>query len=234
MPKPKDPARILVVDDQRFDRHRLARLCSGLPRAVEVSNADCLGALEELLDTQSFDLILLDYCLPDGTGLDALRKVQMCPRNCTAATIMVAGERREDIAAEALATGCADYIAKDDLTPERFRVGIARALDAEMPLGDLAQASSDVARALAAFSTECARELKPQVSRVLRQLRELRSAADPAKQAEARDGIERSCMRLWETLVELEKYEASDLELDPRAAAPRTTSGQPSVFGRPS
>ncbi len=111
-----DFASILVVDDQRFDRTRLQRLIATLDLDTHVVEADCLETMGTMLEADRFDLILLDYNLPDGTGLQALDAVRLSPKNRNAATIMVAGDGQNEIAIEALKRGCSDYITKDDLT----------------------------------------------------------------------------------------------------------------------
>lgn len=65
------------------------------------------AALEQ--DLNSFDLILSDYNLPDGTGMDLLAEVQ---RRSTTPVIMVTGENVGHIAAEAIERGATDYVVK--------------------------------------------------------------------------------------------------------------------------
>jgi two-component system cell cycle response regulator len=60
-------------------------------------------------DFGSFDLILTDYNLPDGTGMDVLQDVQ---KRCATPVIMVTGENVGTIAAEAIRQGAVDYIVK--------------------------------------------------------------------------------------------------------------------------
>ena len=65
------------------------------------------AALEQ--DLNSFDLILSDYNLPDGTGMELLSEVQ---QRCTTPVIMVTGENVGHIAAEAIQRGATDYVVK--------------------------------------------------------------------------------------------------------------------------
>lgn len=60
---------ILIVDDHRFDRTRLTRLIAALEFETHVVEADCLETMGSMLQRDKFDLILLEYNLPDGTGL---------------------------------------------------------------------------------------------------------------------------------------------------------------------
>src|SRR5205814_4154627 len=57
----------------------------------------------------SFALILSDYNLPDGSGMELLEEVR---RRCSTPVIMVTGENVGQIAAEAISKGATDYVVK--------------------------------------------------------------------------------------------------------------------------
>ena len=60
-------------------------------------------------DLASFDLILSDYNLPDGSGMDLLTEVKA---RCTTPVILVTGENVGHTAAEAIRRGATDYVVK--------------------------------------------------------------------------------------------------------------------------
>jgi two-component system cell cycle response regulator len=60
-------------------------------------------------DLASFDLILTDYNLPDGSGMDLLEEIR---KRCATPVIMVTGENVGHIAAEAIRKGATDYVVK--------------------------------------------------------------------------------------------------------------------------
>jgi diguanylate cyclase (GGDEF)-like protein len=60
-------------------------------------------------DVGAFDLILTDYNLPDGSGMELLVDVQA---RCSTPVIMVTGENVGHIAAEAIRRGATDYVVK--------------------------------------------------------------------------------------------------------------------------
>src|SRR5690606_3910824 len=64
-------------------------------------------ALEQ--DLKAFDLVLMDYNLPDCNGMDLLDAIQGC---CDTPVIMVTGENVGYIAAEAVRKGAMDYVVK--------------------------------------------------------------------------------------------------------------------------
>lgn len=69
---------------------------------------------------QDADLILLDYQLPDGTGIETLPRLLSRPD--PPSVVMVTGEGNETLAAAALRAGAEDYLVKDanlrDLLPQ--------------------------------------------------------------------------------------------------------------------
>jgi two-component system cell cycle response regulator len=61
------------------------------------------------LDASGFSLILTDYNLSDGCGMDLLDEVR---RRCSTPVVMVTGENVARIAAEAVRHGATDYVVK--------------------------------------------------------------------------------------------------------------------------
>lgn len=207
------PLPVLILDDERFDRHRLARLCSGLSFPCAVSNATTLQEFTHQLDQDRFGLILLDYVLPDGTGLDALKKVQLCRRNLNTPTLMISSQIDAATAQQVQAIGCRAVLDKHNLSPDRFSDAVARALsvkDAEPPSGTTSAARAEQAQLLGHYAMRCAGELKPMVSRLLRQIRHER-AAGSGSTAPGLAAIEENCMNLWSHLVGMERADGAAL-----------------------
>lgn len=111
--------RIAIVDDDEdvilFVKHILVD--SKYNCTVFRTGASLLAALRR----STFDLILLDWNLPDLTGLDLLRSIRETISDATAVIMLTSRTSKVDIAA-ALQTGADDYIAK----PECAEVILAR------------------------------------------------------------------------------------------------------------
>jgi len=158
---PGTVARILIVDDQRFDRMRIKRLCGGLDFPIRMSEAESIAALAQQLDEGEFDLILLDYNLPDGDGLRGLQMIRVHPQNGAAATVMVTGTDQTEVAIEALRGGCSDYIAKDELSQSTLRRSAFNALQKtalQLGITTQEQKRSEVQSVLRRFAGECAQK----------------------------------------------------------------------------
>jgi adenylate cyclase len=111
---------LLVVDDNEMNRDMLARRLARRGYTVAVA-ADGHQALA-LLDTQQFDLVLLDIMMPGISGLEVLKTLRQRYSVADLPVIMAtAKDQSEDIVA-ALQLGANDYITK----PLDFPVVLAR------------------------------------------------------------------------------------------------------------
>lgn len=67
--------KIMLVDDHLLFREGLASLLRSQPGIDVVGIATTVSQAVELVQTNKPDLILMDYVLPDGTGLDAAKAI---------------------------------------------------------------------------------------------------------------------------------------------------------------
>ena len=105
--------RILIVDDDEVDRELLKKSLKALDAEI-IETATGLACLE-VLKAEKFNLILLDYKLPDTTGLELVTGI----KKLTAAPIViVTGFGNEDLVVAAAEVGVLDYIPKNKITPE--------------------------------------------------------------------------------------------------------------------
>jgi len=110
---PDRPAcpRILVVEDDRDHRDLICEALTlaygpaAAARVVGVATArECL--LQEL---DQFDVVLLDYHLPDADGLELLKTLG---KQWDVPVVFVTGENDAEVAAEAIRHGAQDYVVK--------------------------------------------------------------------------------------------------------------------------
>ena len=66
--------RALAVDDETVSRLVVSRMLTNL--GIEVTEADDVPAATEILRTGSFDLVVSDYNMPSGTGLELARQAK--------------------------------------------------------------------------------------------------------------------------------------------------------------
>ncbi len=119
--------RLLVVDDEP-DLRTLYELTL-LREGYDIETAACVEDAWHLLQEQHYSLLITDMRLPDGTGLDLLRRLEAAGRPEAAIVITAYGSAEN--AVSALKAGAYDYLTKPvDL--KQFRSVVASALrDAE-------------------------------------------------------------------------------------------------------
>ena len=100
--------RLLIIEDDPDQRELIREQVEDrFGRGTVVGVGTRKEALEHELGT--FDLILTDYNLPDGSGMEVLADIQA---RCSTPVIMVTGENVGHIAAEAIRKGATDYVVK--------------------------------------------------------------------------------------------------------------------------
>lgn len=117
--------KILLVDDNPNDRLLMIRLIAKeLPRAqcVEATTA---SKFSEALEHFDFDVVVTDYDLPWGNGLEVLRQVKA--RFPFVPVLMVTGTGTEEVAVQALKEGLSDYLIKKHM--RRLPAAILEALE---------------------------------------------------------------------------------------------------------
>ena len=99
---------ILLIDDSEAVQAAISSVLSNREYVLTTVSrgADALACLEH----QGYDLILLDYSLPDIDGLHLLRT--LVKKNPDIPVIMVTGSGSERLAVQALKSGASDYLVK--------------------------------------------------------------------------------------------------------------------------
>ena len=67
--------KILIVDDHILFREGIASLFAGQPDLTVIGQANCVQEAVAMAGELQPDLILMDFTMPDGTGLDATRAI---------------------------------------------------------------------------------------------------------------------------------------------------------------
>ena len=136
-------AKILVVDDERNVRQAFEEILADQGHMV-VAVRDAEDALSAI-DGDSFDLAILDVCLPGMNGLDALARIKQ--RRPKLPVIVMTGQGTTNTAIEATKRGAFDYQLKP-FEPEEMLQTIAKVLEGsrlmkgELVLGPESGASS--------------------------------------------------------------------------------------------
>lgn len=106
--------RLLIVEDDVVDRMACRRaLAANAEVRFEVLEADTGQEGLEMAASHQPDCILLDYHLPDVTGLEFLTRLGGDPAIASIPVMMLTGADSATVAAESMRRGARDYLVKD-------------------------------------------------------------------------------------------------------------------------
>ncbi len=100
--------RILMIDDDLVDRRAFERFVKEEQLPYDFTCAGSVAKGKEALENGTFDIVVTDYMLGDGTGFDIFQAAGQ-----TVPVILVTGAGGEEVAVQAMKSGASDYLIKD-------------------------------------------------------------------------------------------------------------------------
>lgn len=130
----KSSIKILIVDDFEPDVRSIKRMLasshsSAILPPLLVRAVDSIGKALSLYRTFRPDCILLDYSLPDMSGLDLVETILSTEGELSAAIVMMTGVGDENLAVKAMKLGVHDYLVKGQVTEEQLGWTIISAVE---------------------------------------------------------------------------------------------------------
>ena len=116
--------RILIVDDEKGMRDLLSIMLKN--DGYRVDAAESATRARELISRGSYDLVISDISMPDGSGVDVLRTARETQPDCI--VILITAYASTESAIEALKLGAYDYIIKP-FDVEELRIVLKNALE---------------------------------------------------------------------------------------------------------
>jgi len=99
---------ILVVEDDKVTTMAYARMIRKEFPGMNCAFSETVEKAIQLVKSQDFGLVLLDYWLKDGTGLEVIEHSNRIP------TIFISGSEDINVVVQAMRKGAYDYLVKDD------------------------------------------------------------------------------------------------------------------------
>ena len=125
-PPPKPGPRVLLIDDARFFRELIQEVLTDSGMSLETATNARDGW--KCLQTQSFDLVLIDINLPDVNGLEMVTRIRREEKLKTLKILCISGIYRKDAEAlKALRAGADDFISKS-FQPDELKARIEKLL----------------------------------------------------------------------------------------------------------
>lgn len=108
-----EPIKVLLIEDNRGDYQLILKLLEKSENAqFELVHSPRLKSGVELLENNSFDVILLDLGLPDSNGLDSFNVI--LKKHPEIPTIILTGLANEETGIQAIKYGAQDYLVKGE------------------------------------------------------------------------------------------------------------------------
>ncbi len=116
--------KILIVDDDANIREGVGDILDveGYETAQAASGAEAVAQVGKA----SFDVILMDYNLTDGTGIDAIKQIRAL--NADSQILMITGNASLDTAVRAIQESVDDFLQKP-VNPDQLKRAIAKSLE---------------------------------------------------------------------------------------------------------
>lgn len=141
-----EPLRLLLIEDDLVDRQSVRRMLKRGSLKAQVREAESLGDALRALGEEHFDCVLLDLNLPDGDGLELLRRFQEAERSELAPVVVLTGHREEDLIHACLQAGAQDYLIKGRFQGDALERAIRYAQERHRLAQTLAEQASDLKR----------------------------------------------------------------------------------------
>lgn len=103
----KKKLRILMVEDDALDQMAFMRLVEDQKLSYDCTIAGSVSEVRHILSSKTFDIIIADYLLGDGTAFDIIDSAKDTP------IIFITGAGNEEVAVKAWKAGAFDYLIKD-------------------------------------------------------------------------------------------------------------------------
>ncbi|GAA4003777.1 ATP-binding protein [Hymenobacter fastidiosus] len=123
--------RVLLIDDNAADRMLYRRYLAPQPAWERLEFAEAATGAEALVQFMAWqpDCILLDYDLPDTSGLLLLASLQALAPADTLCVVMITGRGNETLAVRALREGALDYLVKQQFDPALLHKTVTHAIE---------------------------------------------------------------------------------------------------------
>jgi DNA-binding NarL/FixJ family response regulator len=106
----RPPYRVLIVEDHRVVAEGLAVLLDEHADLHVVGWATTVADAERLVATEPVDVVIVDYWLPDGTGVEAVAALRAYRPD--AAVVFLSADDSDEVILAALESGAAGYLVK--------------------------------------------------------------------------------------------------------------------------
>ena len=118
---------ILIVDDDIVDREHIKRTLSKSDQKCNFIETESVDEGLAAFRKHKFDVILLDYRMPQRDGIEMLLELKNEPIENSVAIIMLSNSEESSLALACLKAGAQDFLLKIEVTAARLNRAIIQA-----------------------------------------------------------------------------------------------------------
>lgn len=136
---------VLIIDDDEVDRMSIRRALKHASLPVNVVEAKTGTEGIAFARDRVFDVILLDFSLPDRDGLDVLNILRQ-NQSVESTVVMLSRQENPVLAEQAIEGGAQDFLLKDEVNPRRLMRAVRQAQYRQGLEGDLKRSREQLRR----------------------------------------------------------------------------------------
>lgn len=118
---------VLIVDDDKVDQELVLRALKKSNLDVTIHTAKTVDEGLDQYGQNKYDIILLDYRMPERDGIEMVQELAKQPLTSSTAIVMMSSSEDEELALECLKVGAQDFIMKSEVTAVRLRRAVLHA-----------------------------------------------------------------------------------------------------------
>jgi diguanylate cyclase (GGDEF)-like protein len=113
--------KILLVDDDQLDRALVIRALQKSDLSAQISEAVTVDQGLEMYATNAYDIVLLDYQLPQRNGIEMIVELRNESKDNSIAIVMMSSSEDEDLSLACIRAGAQDFLLKSEISSARLK-----------------------------------------------------------------------------------------------------------------
>ena len=118
---------ILLVDDDQLDRTLVIRALKKSGLNAQISEAVTVDQGLEMYAANTYDIVLLDYQMPQRNGIEMIVELRNESKNNSIAIVMMSSSEDEELSLACIRAGAQDFLLKSEISSARLKRALLHA-----------------------------------------------------------------------------------------------------------
>ena len=118
---------ILLVDDDQLDREMVVRALNRSDLNAQISEAATVDEGLEMYAANSYNMVLLDYQLPQRNGIEMIAEMRSETKDSSIAIVMMSSSEDEGLSLACIRAGAQDFLLKSEISSGRLKRALLHA-----------------------------------------------------------------------------------------------------------